>query len=388
MTQHDVLIIGGGIVGSAVAYECARAGLRTLLLDRADRGRATDAGAGIITPLSSRHWLGEAWSALALAAAQHYPPLIEALAALGQVDTGYARCGLLHVASDEDELMPFQNAARHLRELLPVGGYADEDLQRISSGQAQALFPPLRAPLGVMHDRLAARVDGRRMARALRLAAAGLGADIREADVRRITRTAGGAASGAETSGETYRAGRVILAGGAWSADFGEQLGLRLPIAPQRGQIAHLQLPEASAPPTEDWPIVGGYRDYYLVAWPGGRVVSGATREPGTGYDYRQTAGGTEEVLREALRLAPGLADATFRELRIGFRPATPDGLPVLGEAPGVPRLFLATGHGASGLHVGPYSGRLAARWAQGESLSEALRPFGAERFGDADRVD
>ena len=72
-----------------------------------------------------------------------------------------------------------------------MGGYADEDLQRISSGQAQALFPPLRAPLGVMHDRLAARVDGRRMARALRLAAAGLGADIREADVRRITRTAG-----------------------------------------------------------------------------------------------------------------------------------------------------------------------------------------------------
>ena len=201
-----------------------------------------------------------------------------------------------------------------------------------------------------MHDRLAARVDGRRMARALRLAAAGLGADIREADVRRITRTAGGAASGAETSGETFRAGRVILAGGAWSADFGEQLGLRLPIAPQRGQIAHLQLPEASAPPTEDWPIVGGYRDYYLVAWPGGRVVSGATREPGTGYDYRQTAGGTEEVLREALRLAPGLADATFHELRIGFRPATPDGLPVLGEAPGVPRLFLADGAWRFGL--------------------------------------
>ena len=384
MTQHDVLIIGGGIVGAAATYECARAGLRTLLLDRADRGRATNASAGIMTPLSGRYAQGEAWSALALAAAQHYPPLIEALAAAGQDDTGYARCGMLLVASDEDELMPFQNTARHLRERMALSGYTDDDFQRLSSGQAQALFPPLRAPLGVMHDRFAARVDGRRMARALRLAAAQLGADIRAADARRITRTAEGAASGVETSGETFRAGRLILAGGAWSADFGEQLGLRLPIAPQRGQIAHLQLPEASAPPTEDWPIVGGYRGQYLVPWPGGRVAVGATRESGTGFDYRQTAGGIAEVLREALRLAPGLADATFLELRIGFRPATPDGLPVLGEAPGLPRLFLATGHGPSGLHLGPYSGLLAARWAQGESLEEEIQAFSATRFGDS----
>ena len=104
MTQPDVIIIGGGIVGAAAAYECAHAGLRTLLLDRADRGRATDAGAGIVSPLSTRYELGEAWCDLALVAAQHYPPLIEALAATGQQDTGYAPCGLLLVASDEDEL--------------------------------------------------------------------------------------------------------------------------------------------------------------------------------------------------------------------------------------------------------------------------------------------
>ena len=179
-------------------------------------------------------------------------------------------------------------------------------------------------------------------------------------------------------------AGRVILAGGAWSAAFGEQLNLPLPIEPQRGQIAHIQLPEASAPPTEDWPIVNGFRGHYLVPWPGQRIAVGATRESGTGFDYRQTAGGIAEVLREALRVAPGLADATFLELRIGFRPATPDGLPVLGEVPGTPNLFLATGHGASGLHLGPYSGLLAARWAQGEALSEVLAPFSATRFGDS----
>lgn len=377
----DVMVIGGGIVGAAAAYECARAGQRTLLLDRADRGRATAAGAGIITPLTSRYEQGDAWRALALAAARHYEPLVAALAALGQEDTGYERCGMLLVASDEDELLPFQNAARHLREMLLSSGYDEADLARISSSQAQALFPPLRAPLAVLHDRLAARVDGRKMAAALRAGAAALGADVLEADARRIVRNAAGAITGIETSAGNFQAARYILAGGAWSADFAEQLQLPLPIAPQRGQIAHLLLPEASAPPSEDWPMVGGYRGHYLVAWPGGRVVVGASRESGVGYDYRRTAGGVAEVLGEALRLAPGLSDATLHEVRVGFRPLARDGLPVIGEAPGTANLFLVTGHGPSGLHLGPYSSWLAAQWAQGNALSDQWQAFRPERF-------
>ena len=381
MTQPDVIIIGGGIVGSATAYECARAGLRTLMLDRIDRGRATNAGAGIVTLLSGRYVLGEAWADFALAAGRHYPPLVAALAEAGQADTGYARCGMLSVAMDEDELMPFQNSARHLRERLAISGYREQDFQRISSSEAQALFPPLRAPLGAMWDRYAARVDGRRMARALQGAAIYHGAEIREESVLRIRRTSDGAVQGVETKAATHHAGKVILAGGAWSAEFGEQLDLPLPIAPQRGQIAHLQLPEESAPATEDWPIVGAYRGHYLVSWPERRVVAGATREPGTGTDHRQTAGGTAEVLREALRVAPGLADATFLEQRIGFRPATPDQLPVIGEAPGTPNLFLATGHGPNGLHLGPYTGLQAARWVIGAPLNENLSAFSVRRF-------
>ena len=383
MTHPDVIIIGGGIVGSAAAYECARAGLRTLLLDRNDQGRATNAGAGIITLLSGRYELGQAWANFALAAGKHYPPLIAALQETGQTDTGYARCGMLSVAIDEDELMPFQNSARHLRERMALSGYGEEDYRLISGSQAQALFPPLQAPLGAMYDRFAARVDGRRMARALQGGAAYHGAEVVATSVQRILRGVDGAVQGIETNEATYHPGRVILAGGAWSADFGAQLALRLPIAPQRGQIAHMQLPEESAPPTEDWPIVGAYRGHYLVAWPGRRVAAGATREPGTGFDYRQTAGGIHEVLGEALRVAPGLADATFLEQRIGFRPATPDGLPVLGEAPGTPNLFLATGHGPSGLHLGPYSAYQGARWARGAELDENLPAFSATRFGD-----
>ncbi len=381
MKHFDTLIIGGGIVGAACAYECAIAGQRTLLLDRADRGRATDAGAGIISPISTRPEWPAALYALARAAAEHYPPLVAALEKRGHGDIGYAPCGMLLVASDEDELMPFQNAARAFQERLAEGDFRSEDYARISTTAARALFPPIRSPLGVLHDRLAARVDGRKMTQALRLAAESLGVIWRMVDVRRLLLASDGTVAGAETNGENFLAGRTIIAGGAWSADFGEQLQLHLPIVPQRGQIAHLQLAEESVPETADWPIVGGFRGHYLVPWPDRRVVVGATRETGTGFDWRQTAAGTAEVLREALRLAPGLGEASFLEMRIGFRPLSADGLPILGAVPRQPRLFLATGHGPSGLHLGPYSAQLAARWAGGDSLADTLAPFGVERF-------
>src|SRR5258708_5061303 len=88
---------------------------------------------------------------------------------------------------------------------------------------------------------------------------------------------------------------------------------------------------------------------------------AGATRESAGGFDVRMTAGGVYEALGEALRVAPGLATATLKEVRVGLRPASPDGLPLLGRLPGYENVLVATGHGASGLQLGPYSGALMA---------------------------
>jgi len=93
------------------------------------------------------------------------------------------------------------------------------------------------------------------------------------------------------------------------------------------------------------------------------------------------TAGGVHEALSEALRLAPGLAPATLREVRIGLRPASPDHLPILGAAPGLANVYLATGHGPSGLQLGAYSGTVVADLARGEAVDIDLSPFALERF-------
>jgi D-amino-acid dehydrogenase len=126
--------------------------------------------------------------------------------------------------------------------------------------------------------------------------------------------------------------------------------------------------------------VVGGLRDQYQVSWPGSRVVVGATRETGSGFDRRVTAGGVRHVLDEALRVAPGLADAELLQVRVGLRPMTPDLLPVIGRVPGRPEVVVVTGHGPSGLTLGPYSGRLAADLALGHPVDADLAPFALDR--------
>jgi D-amino-acid dehydrogenase len=371
----DAIVVGGGIVGASAAYHLVCGGARTLLIDRADPGRATDAGAGIITagPGGLR---SDPWFDLALNAEDYYPVLVEQLKGAQAGETGYAPCGLLRVAMADDEMQ----ALGYLKALL-AGRAADvlqqADFDEVSVGVARTLFPPLGAVQGALYFRKAARVDGRQMSEALVRAAMQRGLEVRRSGVERLLiEPSEDRVTGVFADGETLSADRVIVAGGAWSRAFAGQLGVDIPVQPMRGQIIHFGLPGAD---TTNWPIVEPFRSHYLVCWPDSRVVAGATRER-AGFDPRLTAGGVHEVLSEALRVAPGLASAEIREIRVGLRPATSDNLPVLGLVPGVDGIYLATGMGATGLHLGPYCGKLAADWVLGQEQQD-IAAFSVARF-------
>jgi D-amino-acid dehydrogenase len=205
---------------------------------------------------------------------------------------------------------------------------------------------------------------------------------VRRAGVERLA-IEGGAVRGVVVDGETVASGAVAIAGGAWSEAFAAQLGVTIPVAPQRGQIIHLGLRGAD---TGRWPVVSAFHHHYLVAWPDSRVVAGATRETGSGFAPQTTAAGVREVLSEALRVAPGLAPAEVREIRVGLRPLTSDTLPVLGPVPGVAGVFLVTGHGPSGLTLGPYSAKLVAGQMLGKTPETDLSAFSVARFGSLPR--
>ena len=378
----DAAVIGGGLLGTATAYHLVGAGVRTVLVDRADVGRATDAGAGILSPeTNSRD--PEAWFQLAAAAVAYYPALIDRLRDEQAGDTGYARCGQLVVAVSDDEVEPFERARRIVFERQRQRGTpSPADLHEVSAADARELFPPLAPVRGAIYSRVAARVDGRLLNRALRSAAEARGLVVRAGSVERLVRE-GDRVTGLVTGGETIGAGAVAIAGGAWSQAFGDQLGVTIPVAPQRGQIIHLGLHGTD---TSRWPMISAFHHHYMVAWPDSRVVAGATRETGSGFAPHTTAAGVRETLGEALRVAPGLAGAEVREIRVGLRPFTSDTLPVLGPVPGVGGAFLVTGHGPTGLTLGAYSGKLVATQMLGKTPATDLSPFSVARFGAAPR--
>jgi D-amino-acid dehydrogenase len=377
--MHDVIVAGGGVVGATAAYLCARGGLRTLLLDRADTGRATDAGAGIIAPRTSTR--SEVLFELGLRSGDFYPTLLGHLAEDGGGDTGYARCGDLRVAVTEDELAHFGALVAALGERRARHGYPTAaEVREVSADDARALFPPLARPLRALHDRTAARVDGRLLNQALLKAAASRKVTYVRAGVDRLVIESGRVA-GVTAGAEVYRAGSVIIAGGAWTPALAGPLGVAIAVAPQRGQIIHLQVAERA---TGEWPVVHAFHDHYIVSWAGGRVVAGATRETGSGFDPRITAAGVHEVLGEALRVAPGLAGAAMLETRVGLRPLSADGLPVVGPISGVAGAYVVTGHGPSGLTLGPYSAALVTELVLGRTPSLDLTPFRADRFAPA----
>lgn len=375
MAQYDVIVIGGGVVGMATAYHLVVAGMRTLLVDRGDVGRASDAGAGIISA-GAAQGDPDPVERFTARAVLHYRELIQALSAEGAGDTGYGVTGALTVVLDEDELAPFEELrARRLT----AGRRGIGEHTEVSAGQAKALFPPLAPVRRAFYASHSARVDGRLLVAALRRAAQARGLEPRTAAIDRLI-VRNGAVQGVALGAETIATGHVVIAAGAWSGVFGRELDVRIPVAPQRGQIIHLHLPGAE---TGDWSIVSAFRGHYMVAWPGGRVVVGATRETGSGFRPQTTAQGILQVLAEALRVAPGLKHASLREIRVGLRPLSADGLPILGPVPGVRNVLLATGHGPVGLQLGPYSGKVIAEMITRGTAGTDLAPFALDRFGN-----
>ncbi|WP_266075802.1 NAD(P)/FAD-dependent oxidoreductase [Haladaptatus caseinilyticus] len=375
--MYDAIIVGGGIVGASVAYHLARRDVETLLIDRHDDGRATDAGAGIISPATSSRTASNEWFELALDAAAYYPTLDERLTEEQDGDTGYSNCELLSVAVGDDEVPEFDATTDRIEKRRSRFGQPEPGTTtELTSDEARSKFPALAPTQRCRAYSDAARVDAQMFTAALLRAGKHHGLTTVEQDVTDIVHE-NGVVTGVNTAdGDSYDAETVVVAGGAWSQAFETSLGVSIPVEPQRGQIIHLDCHDAD---TASWPILGAFRGHYMVPWPDNRVGVGATRETDSGFQPRTTVEGVHEVLDEVLRVAPGLRDAAVDEIRVGLRPRSADQLPVLGPIPTVEGVHLATGHGATGLQLGPYSGKLVADGISGESVD--IEQFSVTRF-------
>ncbi|MCA1030231.1 FAD-binding oxidoreductase [Bacillus timonensis] len=368
--MKKIIVVGAGILGASTAYHLAKAGADVTLIDREDVGKATDAAAGIVCPwLSQRR--NKAWYALAKGGAKYYSSLIQQLEEDGEFDTGYQRVGAISLHTDDTKLEKMEERAqKRLKDAPEIG-----EITRLSPKETKELFPPLSEEYGSVHISGAARVNGKALCKALIAGAKKHGATFIKGDASLIYPNPQ-IVSGVKVNDQIIHAEQVIVTAGAWAQELILPLGINLAVSAQKAQIVHLHLPETD---TRNWPVVMPPNNQYILSFDGGRVIVGATHEDNKGFDNRVTPGGLHEIFDKALKIAPGLAESTLLETRVGFRPFTPGFLPVIGSLPNVEGVILANGLGASGLTVGPFLGNQLAKLALGDKLEIDIELYNVE---------
>ncbi len=346
-TTTDVAVVGGGIIGGTVAWRLAQRGLAVTLLDRGDphAGAATPAAAGMLAPALEHHRV-RALADLCLASHARYPSFVAELEAATGATLDYQACGAVQVALSEPELSVLDTLASSASDRgIPV--------TRLTAAEARSLEPRLGNILAALHFPREGVVDPRRLAAAVRQAAIRAGVVWRApSDVKALHTDGTGdpTARGVTlASGERLLAERVVLAAGSWSSAFDPGLP-PASVRPVRGQIVVLA---ASAPLTRV--IAGG--DVYLAPRSDGRVLVGSTMED-VGFVQAVTAGALATLCAGAVALVPSLATAHVVDSWCGFRPASADGLPLIGRVQST-GLFVATGHHRNGILLAPLTAEL-----------------------------
>lgn len=360
----DVIIIGGGIIGCAIAYNLTKRGVKPLLIDKAPAvgTEASWAGAGILTSHASTH---EPYPTLCRASLALYPTLAEELRAETQIDIEFIQSGTLSVFFNEAEAAGLIGLAdRRVKR-----GFSAEVL---TAEQAWQLEPALaKSMAGAVLFPEDAQVRNPKMVTALAKGAAKLGAKFQLGNpvtnfIREDKRVIG-----IVVNGETLYADTFVIAAGCWAGTLTAQLDIPIQIGPAKGQIV---LVEAMPPPFQH--IVDGL-GIYIVPRADGKILLGATVEY-VGYDKTATVDGTKQMIDAGIAIAPQLAHSTFVQTWAGLRPYAKKG-PLLGYLPGYDNVVLASGHFKNGILLAPITGQLVAELLTTGQPSLSLEPFQPE---------
>jgi thiazole synthase len=348
---NDVLIIGGGVIGLAVAIELKLRGASVVIVSRDFQEAAASAAAGMIAPDAEKILPG-AMQDLCYRSRTLYSEWTRKLEELSGINTGYWCCGILSpVYQNNDRISScwldretIHQLQPHLGEEVVGGWWYPEDAQ----------------------------VDNRALFRSLKAAATSLGVELKEGvKVEGIHQYQQKVLSVQTTSG-MMSAQHYVLAGGAWS----NQL-FPLPISPKKGQMMSVRVPEflPELPLTR---VLFG-ENIYIVPRRDGRIIIGATVED-VGFTPHNTPFGIQTLLKAAIRLYPKLENYPIEELWWGFRPATPDELPILGDSH-CENLTFATGHYRNGILLAPVTAALLADLIWDKKSDPLLTHFHYSRF-------
>ncbi|MEP6464012.1 MAG: glycine oxidase ThiO [Frankiaceae bacterium] len=357
--SRDVVVVGGGPIGLAVAWRAAQRGLSATVVDPSPGGGASWIAAGMLAAITEAHYGEERLLALNLDSARRYPAFVAELEGASGVDVGYATAGTLVVAADAGDRAVVADLHAYQRRL----GLASELLTgREVRALEPMLAPTVRGGLLVASDH---SVNPRRLTEALRVAAERLDVTI---VAERATEA--GAKTVRLADGSTLAAGEVVVAAGAWSPAL-----TGLPGRPVKGHVVRLR-GQGFLRHTIRGVVAGS--QVYVVPRADGEVVIGATMEE-LGFDTTVRAGGVYELLRDARAILPGITELEFVEAGAGLRPGSPDNAPIIGRL--ADGRIVATGHYRNGILLTPVTADAIADLLGNGSLPAGMEPFTPDRL-------
>lgn len=372
----DILVIGGGIIGLSIARRLAKDGAAVTVLDPSPGQGATRAAAGMLAPVAEAHYQEEALLALNLESLALWRGFAAELEEESGQQVGYDESGTLAIAFDPSDRALLEELHRFQEGL----GLQSTVLTASASRRLEpALAPGIAGGLDVSSDH---QVDPRKVATALLAACQRIGVVFQECRAERL-QVDGERLVGVRTDqGRDLVAGGYVLAAG-WQSGAIAGLSSRqaIPVRPVKGQVLRLALDERAPRPKRTLRAVVRGNSVYLVPREEGRLVCGATVEE-MGEDPRVTAGAVYSLLRDAQAVLPSLSEAELLECVVGFRPGSPDNLPLIGQS-GVADLLVATGHYRNGILLAPLTAALIAEELSGNrtTLAAFARTTDPRRF-------
>lgn len=366
--KSQVVVVGAGIVGCAIAYELARRGVRVRVIERREVGQgATRASAGVLAPYIEAHDRRPLLD-LTTRSLDLYDEFVARVVEDSGAAVQYVRTGTLEIATRPGDMARLAGIHAACVERGMTAELFDADAVREAEPQ---LAPSVQGGLVVESHGF---IGVGELTAALRLAAAAHGVSFQTlAGATRIE--ANGAGIRVETAGDVLTCDSAVMAAGSWSGRVDIEGAAPVPIRPVRGQLLHLGWP---TPPLRR---VVWAPDCYLVPWDDGSVLVGATTEE-VGFDERATVAGVRGLIEASQRVTPDVNEASFKEARVGLRPATPDELPVIGPSAAVPGLVYACGHFRNGIMLAPLTAAMVADYVVERRVDAALDVTAPSRFG------
>ena len=353
--NSDVIVVGGGLIGLAIAAELAERGVSVTLISERRPGEASPAAAGMLAPSVERA-SGPA-NDFGVAARDRYPSYVESLADRTGVRVPLNRLGILQVAFSEKGIKGLKKTA------LPTSRWID-------AGELKDLEPALSHGLGAMFSPDDGAVDNKVLLTALEKLCVNNDRITRVSTAVVAVDPARDSCTAKTEAGAAFTGRRVVIAAGAWAAKiFGARLARA--VEPARGQLVSY-----SASPLRH--VAYGPHGYVV---PRGDSTIGGTTMENVGFDSSTTAVGLKKVRAASEEICPGLASAPRTDAWAGLRPITPDMLPMLGPDPEHPSLIYACGHSRNGVLMAPLTGDLIADLVTESPLSRDLSQFRPDRF-------